>query len=222
MSILMFDLLLGGDNAVVIALASRNLPRAQQKKAILLGTLGAIILRVALTIIIVLLLKIPFVMAAGGIMLVYIALKLIKNDDSGEACKSAASLPEAIKIIILADLIMSLDNMLAVAAVCKGHWGLIIIGLSISIPIIIFSSQVILYLIRKFPVIIYAGAGLLAWTAGKMIIEDVKIAAFLHHNLGSLVGIIEILVPLVITLAVVGYGLAANARKRKYQNFSGQ
>lgn len=218
MSILMFDLILGGDNAVVIALASRNLPPGQQKKAILLGTAGAIVLRVLLTIVIVFLLKIPFLKALGGLFLVYIAVKLLKEDNCRNECRSAGSLVEAVKVIIFADLIMSLDNILAIAAVSRGHWGLIIIGLTISIPIIVSCSQVILYLMKRFPAIIYAGAGILAWTAGKMILEDYKVSAFLQLNLNELLGTVSIVLPLIITAAVIGYGLSVNLKNQRVKN----
>lgn len=218
MSILMFDLILGGDNAVVIALASRNLPPGQQKKAILLGTAGAIVLRVLLTIVIVFLLKIPFLKALGGLFLVYIAVKLLKEDNCRNECRSAGSLVEAVKVIIFADLIMSLDNILAIAAVSRGHWGLIIIGLTISIPIIVSCSQVILYLMKRFPAIIYAGAGILAWTAGKMILEDYKVSAFLQLNLNDLLGTVSIVLPLIITAAVIGYGLSVNLKNQRVKN----
>ncbi|MCL5058169.1 MAG: TerC family protein [Actinobacteria bacterium] len=218
MSILMFDLILGGDNAVVIALASRNLPPGQQKKAILLSTAGAIVLRVLLTIVIVFLLKIPFLKALGGLFLVYIAVKLLKEDNCRNECRSAGSLVEAVKVIIFADLIMSLDNILAIAAVSRGHWGLIIIGLTISIPIIVSCSQVILYLMKRFPAIIYAGAGILAWTAGKMILEDYKVSAFLQLNLNDLLGTVSIVLPLIITAAVIGYGLSVNLKNQRVKN----
>lgn len=214
----MFDLILGGDNAVVIALASRNLPPGQQKKAILLSTAGAIVLRVLLTIVIVFLLKIPFLKALGGLFLVYIAVKLLKEDNCRNECRSAGSLVEAVKVIIFADLIMSLDNILAIAAVSRGHWGLIIIGLTISIPIIVSCSQVILYLMKRFPAIIYAGAGILAWTAGKMILEDYKVSAFLQLNLNDLLGTVSIVLPLIITAAVIGYGLSVNLKNQRVKN----
>jgi len=213
-SIFMINIVLSGDNAVVIAMASRNLPPKQQKAAIFMGSGGAIVFRIILTVVIVFLLKIPFLQAVGGLLLVYIAVKLLANDGSEEECEAASNLMQAIRVIIFADLIMSLDNTLAIAAVSKGNWMMIIIGLATSIPIIIFCSQILLYLMKKFPVIIYIGSGILAWTAGKMLVEDPKISQFLHqfYSANNLVGILEVAVPLVITAGVIGYGWYVNSR----------
>lgn len=214
--IFMINIVLSGDNAVVIAMASRNLPPKQQKSAILLGSAGAIVFRIVLTVVIVFLLKIPFLQAVGGLLLIYIAVKLLKDEESEEECKAAGNLTEAIKIIIIADLIMSLDNTLAIAAVSKGNWLMLIIGLATSIPIIIFCSQIILYFMKKFPIIIYIGSGILAWTAGKMLLEDKKVSVYLHQSLSDAVaGIIHVAVPLAITAAVIIYGWLANARVRQ-------
>lgn len=214
MSIFMINLVLSGDNAVVIAMASRNLPPKQQRAAILMGSAGAIIFRVILTVIIVFLLKIPFLQAVGGLLLVYIAVKLLVKEEEGEECEAASSLTQAIKVIIFADLIMSLDNTLAIAAVSKGNWLMLIIGLATSIPIIIFCSQILLYLMKKFPIIIYIGSGILAWTAGKMLVEDKKVSQFLHqyYSSNNIAGIIEIAVPVVITFFVIAYGWHSNSR----------
>ncbi|GBF32930.1 integral membrane protein [Desulfocucumis palustris] len=215
-SIILINFVLSGDNAVVIAMASRRLPPARQRAAIFIGSAGAIILRLVLTAVIVLVLKIPFLQAAGGILLVYLAMKLLKPEDSEDCTKSAGSLAEAIKIIIVADLIMSLDNTLAIAAVSKGNWTLLIIGLATSIPIIIFCSSIILYFMKKFPVILYIGAGILGWTGGEMLVEDKKLGHLLQtHLTGSgLDGIITIAAPALITLAVIMRGLTANYAKR--------
>ena len=215
-SIFMINIVLSGDNAVVIAMASRNLPARQQRTAILLGSAGAIVFRIILTVVIVFLLKIPFLQAIGGLLLVYIAVKLLRDDEGEEECKAAGNLVEAIKIIIVADLIMSLDNTLAIAAVSKGNWLMLIIGLATSIPIIIFCSQIILYFMKRFPVIIYIGSGILAWTAGKMLLEDKKVSLFLHDRLNdSVLTATHLAVPLAITAAVIIYGRLANARVRK-------
>lgn len=214
--IFMINIVLSGDNAVVIAMASRNLPSKQQKSAIFLGSAGAIIFRIILTIVIVFLLKIPFLQAIGGLLLIYIAVKLLKDEESEEECKTAGNLAEAVKIIIIADLIMSLDNTLAIAAVSKGNWLMLIIGLATSIPIIIFCSQIILYFMKRFPVIIYIGAGILAWTAGKMLVEDKKVALFLHQSASDMViSTIHIALPLLVTAAVIVYGWLANAKSRQ-------
>lgn len=214
--IFMINIVLSGDNAVVIAMASRNLPPKQQKTAILLGSAGAIIFRIILTVVIVFLLKIPFLQAIGGLLLIYIAVKLLKDEESEEECKAAGNLAEAIKIIVIADLIMSLDNTLAIAAVSKGNWLMLIIGLATSIPIIIFCSQIILYFMKRFPVIIYIGAGILAWTAGKMLLEDKKVSLFLHQSISdTTLTVIHVVLPLAITAGVIAYGWFANAKTRQ-------
>lgn len=214
--IFMINIVLSGDNAVVIAMASRNLPPRQQKSAILLGSAGAIIFRIVLTVVIVLLLKIPFLQAIGGLLLIYIAVKLLKEEESEEECKAAGNLTEAIKIIIIADLIMSLDNTLAIAAVSKGNWVMLIIGLATSIPIIIFCSQIILYFMKRFPVIIYIGAGILAWTAGKMLVEDKKVSLFLHQATSdAVVAAIHVALPLAVTAAVIIHAWFSNAKSRQ-------
>lgn len=211
LSIFMINVVLSGDNAVVIALASRKLPPGQQKAAVLIGSAGAIVLRIILTIVIVLLLKIPLLQAIGALLLLYVAIKLLKEDDAGEESEAAENLVQAVKIIIFADLIMSLDNTLAIAAVSRGNWVMLIIGLATSIPIIIFCAQIILFLMKKFPVIVYAGAGILGWTAGQMFVEDKMVAGFLNNNYGHIVYILHVAVPVAITAFVLVYGWLYNA-----------
>ncbi|TDF94796.1 TerC family protein [Paenibacillus piri] len=170
--IIFINIVLSGDNAVVIALACRNLAKEQQQKAIFYGSFGAIVLRVALTFIAVWMLHIPLVQAAGGLLLVYIAVKLLKNGEGEEKINSSPRIDEAIKTIIIADLVMSLDNVLAVAGAADGNYFLIGFGLLISIPLIIWGSQLLMRLMNRFPVIVLLGAGLLGFTAGEMIIGD--------------------------------------------------
>jgi YjbE family integral membrane protein len=167
------DLILGADNAIVIAMACRNLPVIQRNKAIILGTVLAIVFRIFLTLIAVYLLKIPFLQLIGGVFLLYIAYHLIVGkDDDTNSIKSYNSLWKAIQTIVFADLLMGFDNVIAVAGAAQGHMGLVAIGLFISIPIIIWGSKIILSLLTKFPLLIYVGGGLLAYTAGKMIIGE--------------------------------------------------
>ncbi|MEW6274653.1 MAG: TerC family protein [Bacillota bacterium] len=211
LSIIIINLILSGDNAVVIALASRNLPARQQKQAVFWGSGGAIGLRVILTIVAVLILRIPFLQAAGGILLVWIALKLLRDEESKEEYESADNLWGAIKTIIFADFLMSLDNVLAVAGASKGNIPLLITGLAISIPIIVFGSQIILFFMKKFPIIVYVGAAVLGWTAGEMFVRDRQMTLYLHH----LPGTFEWLIPLVLTLFVVIVGYWLNARRKK-------
>jgi YjbE family integral membrane protein len=179
------DVVLGGDNAIVIALACRNLPERQRNKAILLGTMLAVLLRISLTIIAVYLLKIPFLQFVGGCFLLLIAYKLLTdNEDESSKIKGGVSLLTAIKTIVLADLVMGLDNVIAVAGAAHGRLYLVIFGLVFSIPIIIWGSKLILFVMERFPVFIYAGAGILAYTAGKMIIhEDKLLYLYQEHQL---------------------------------------
>lgn len=172
LSIILLDIVLSGDNAVVIALATRKLKPNQRKKAILFGTAGAIILRIVLTIIAVQILVIPFVKIIGGLLLFYIAWDLLKSNGEDADIKGGSTLMAAIRTIIVADFVMSLDNVLAIAGVADGHVGLAAIGLIISIPIIIFGSQLIIKLMDKFPLLVWIGALLIAYTAGTMIVSD--------------------------------------------------
>lgn len=176
------DLVLGGDNAIVIAMACRNLPTRQRNKAIILGTMLAIVFRIFITIVAVYLLKIPFLQLIGGIFLLYIAFHLIvgKDDESGKV-KSYQSLWKAVQTIVIADLLMGFDNVIAIAGAANGRTLLVFIGLFISIPIIIWGSKIILVLLDRFPLLIYVGGGLLSFTAGKMISGEMQ----LEHLLSS-------------------------------------
>jgi len=177
--IIIIDLLLGGDNAVVIALACRNLHPNQRKKGIIYGTAGAIILRVILVAFAVTLLQIPFLKLVGGALLLWIGYKLMVQHDEGEHNLDAPDkLFAAIKTIIVADIVMSLDNVLAIAGAAgqvdnSAHQiGYVVFGLIVSVPIIIAGSKVVLFLIDRFPLIVTAGAGLLGWIAGGMMVTD--------------------------------------------------
>ncbi|OPX84772.1 MAG: Integral membrane protein TerC family protein [Pelotomaculum sp. PtaB.Bin104] len=181
LAICVINLVLSGDNAVVIALASRNLPDKQRKLAIFWGSFAAIALRVVLTIVAVMLLKIPYLQTIGGLLLVWIGIKLLVSEEDEEDMEASSNVVTAIKTIVVADLIMSLDNVLAVAAASKGNFTLLIIGLVISIPIIIVGSQLLVWLMNKFPAFVYVGAGLIAWTAGEMINTDKKIAPLIYN-----------------------------------------
>jgi len=209
--IIFINLILSGDNAVVIALACRNLPGEQQKKAIFWGSFGAIVLRVALTIVAVWMLQIPFVQVAGGALLIYIALKLLKNDDEHADFKSSTRIGEAVKIIVVADLIMSLDNVVAVAGAAEGNFVLIGIGLAISIPIIVWGSQLLMRLMNRFPVIVYLGAGLLGYTAGEMALSDKAVGTYAL----SLFPMGHYVLPIVLAAAVIVTGKLAERRKGK-------
>ena len=188
MQIIGVNIVLSGDNAVVIALAARSLPANQQKKAIAWGSGAAVVMRIVLTIVAVELLRLPYLKLVGAALLFWIAIQLLIPEEEGEETESAStSMASAIKTILLADLVMSLDNVIAVAAAAKGHTGLLIIGLAISIPLVIFASRLLLVLMDRFPIIITLGAALLGWVAGDMGVTDPVVkswvdanAAFLH------------------------------------------
>jgi YjbE family integral membrane protein len=183
--IILINIVLSGDNAVVIALACRSLPAQQQKKAIVFGSVGAIVLRVILTFFAVYLLSLPYLKLIGAALLLWIGVGLLKGDDGEEHMEGHSNLAAAIKTIIIADLVMSLDNVIGVAAAAKGNVPLLVFGLVISIPLIIFGSTIILKLMTRFPIIITIGAGLLGWVAGDMALTDPATAGFVerHHYL---------------------------------------
>ena len=173
LAIVLIDLVLAGDNAIVIALAARQLPPALQKKAIVWGTVGAIAVRSVMTLGVVWLLQIPGLMLVGGLGLLWIAYKLIADTGDGdEHGPAATTFWGAMKTIIVADALMGVDNVLGVAGAAHGSWDLVIIGLLVSVPIVVFGSSVVLKLVERFPIIIKAGAAVLAFTAAKMIVGE--------------------------------------------------
>lgn len=179
LGIITVNLLLSGDNALVIALASRRLPARQRQQAVLWGGAGAVGLRIVLTLVAVILLTVPYLMLTGGLLLEWVAIKLVATDEEERATVTAsADLWQAVKTILLADLVMSLDNVLAIAGVARGSVPLIIVGLAISIPIIIWGSKAISLLMERWPVIILAGAAFLGWTAGDMLVADPVAASY--------------------------------------------
>ena len=173
-AIILIDLVLAGDNAIVIALAARSLPKDLQKRAIFWGAVGAIGVRALMTMVVVWLLKIPGLMLAGGLVLLWIAVKLIApgGGEAGTQHAGATSFWAAMKTIVIADAVMGLDNVLAVAGAAHGSFVLVVLGLLISIPIVVAGSTVILRWVDRFPAIIYAGAAVLAWTSAKMVLGD--------------------------------------------------
>jgi YjbE family integral membrane protein len=173
LAIILIDLVLAGDNAIVIALAARNLPPEHQNKAIIWGTVGAIVVRSAMTVGVVWLLKIPGLMLVGGLGLLWIAYKLIADTSDGEhEGPSATTFWGAMKTIIVADALMGVDNVLGVAGAANGDFTLVVLGLLISIPIVVFGSKLVLRLVERFPVIIQLGAAVLAFTAAQMVINE--------------------------------------------------
>jgi len=172
-SIVLIDLVLAGDNAVVIAMAVRNLPSAQRRKGILLGAGAAVLLRVTLTFFVAQLLSLPFVKLGGGLLIVWVALKLFAQDEEDEEGeRKATSIWEAVKLIVVADITMSLDNMLAVGGASHGNFFLLLFGLGLSIPFIVFTSELLSRLMGRFPVIVYAGAAILGKVAAEMVLTD--------------------------------------------------
>ena len=173
LAIILIDLVLAGDNAIVIALAARNLPPEHQNKAIMWGTVGAIVVRSAMTVGVVWLLKIPGLMLVGGLGLLWIAFKLISDTSEDEHEGSGATtFWGAMKTIIVADALMGVDNVLGVAGAANGDFTLVVLGLLISIPIVVLGSKLVLQLVEKWPVIIHLGAAVLAFTAAQMIINE--------------------------------------------------
>jgi YjbE family integral membrane protein len=180
-AIVIIDLVLAGDNAIVIALAARNLPPHLRTKAVAWGTVGAIVVRTAMTVVVVWLLKIPGLMLAGGALLLWIAYKLLINpSDEGDEhnVNSATSFWGAMRTIVIADAVMGLDNVLAVAGAAHGSFLLVVLGLLISIPIVIWGSQIILKYVEKYPSIVYIGAGVLVWTGVKMMTGEPLVKSY--------------------------------------------
>ena len=188
MQIIGVNIVLSGDNAVVIALAARGLPPDQQKRAVAWGSGAAVVMRIVLTIVAVELLRLPYLKLIGAALLLWIAVQLLlPEDEEGGHGATATGMAAAIKTILLADLVMSLDNVIAVAAAAKGNTPLLVIGLAISIPLVVFASRLLLVLMERYPIIITIGAALLGWVAGDMAVSDPIVkpwvdsqAAFLH------------------------------------------
>lgn len=188
LQIMIINIVLSGDNAVVIAMASRKLPPEQRKKAVRWGAFGAIGLRVVLTVAAVFLLTLPYIQVFGSLLLLYIAIKLLIDDDGNKNIREASTLGKAVGTIIMADLVMSLDNVLAIAAKAENDYTVILLGIGLSVPIIIWGSAMVMKLLHRFPVMVYIGAGILGYTAGEMMVKDPKMMELLHSHLwhGSL------------------------------------
>jgi YjbE family integral membrane protein len=181
LSIIVIDLVLAGDNAIVIGLAARTLPKDQQKKVILWGTVGAIAIRILATLAVVWLLKIPGLLLLGGVLLIWIAYKLLAEEKDHDV-KPSDNFWAAIKTIIIADALMGLDNVLAIAGASHGDFSLVVIGLLVSVPIVVWGSTLILKWVDRFPIIITIGAGVLAYTAAKMITDEKFLKGFFEDN----------------------------------------
>jgi len=206
LAIIIIDLVLAGDNAIVIALAARNLPPEHRTKAIVWGTFGAIAVRTVMTLVVVWLLKIPGLLLLGGALLVWIAYKLLADNDGPEHHVSAASnFWSAMKTIVVADAVMGLDNVLAVAGAAHGNFLLVVLGLLISIPIVIWGSQLILKYVERFPAIVYIGGAVLAWTAAKMMTSEPMVKGYLDNHT-----LLSSMVYVVVMAGVLGVGYWVN------------
>ncbi len=213
-SIIWVNILLSGDNAVVIALAARSLPPHQQKKAIFWGSAAAIVMRIGLTVIALEMLKWPYLKLVGALLLLYIGVQLLLDEEEeldGDGKANDGNLMTAIRTILVADLVMSLDNVLAVAAAAKGNVPLLVIGLALSIPLIIFGSTLLLKVMERYPVLVTAGAALLGFLAGEMLLTDPAVVARfgeLPHSVINIAGAIG-------ALLVVAIGMLLNKRRQQ-------
>ena len=203
LQIIGINIMLSGDNAVVIALAARSLPAVQQRQAIRWGSGAAVVMRIVLTLVAVKLLELPWLKLIGAVLLLWIALQLLLPEDGrGDQKDARAGMMAAIKAILAADLVMSLDNVLAVAGAANGSLPLLIVGLAISIPLVVFASTLLLKLMSRWPIIITLGAALLGWVAGEMMVSDVVTEAWIAMNAHWL----HYAVPTVCTVLVVVVG----------------
>lgn len=207
LAIIVIDLVLAGDNAIVIGLSARRLPKHQQTKVIFWGTFGAVAIRSVLTLIAVYLLMIPGLLLVGGVLLVWIAYKLLA-EDKGHDVKEAATFGEALRTVLVADTVMGLDNVLAVAGAAHGDFILVVLGLLISVPIVVWGSTLILRLVERFPIIIYVGSGVLAFTAAKMIVSE-KFLTFFEGN-----PVLRWSFTVVVVAAVLGAGYVKKRNKK--------
>ena len=214
--IMLVNLILSGDNAVVIALACRSLPASQRTMGIVLGALVAIVMRVVFTVGVTSLLATPWLKVIGSLLLFWIAIKLLVEDSGDEKdIKQSTNVWGAVQTIVVADLVMSLDNVLAIAAAAKGNWSLIIIGLAVSVPLIVFGATLVMYLLTRLPILVWAGAALLGWIAGELIVSDPGV----HHsaeiwakNMGIAFHTLELIAAAVGAVFVVVVGWALKRR----------
>jgi YjbE family integral membrane protein len=183
MKIIWINIILSGDNAVVIALAARSLPEEQQRKAIMFGSGAAVVLRVALTVVAAKLLEVSYLQIVGGLLLLWIGAQLLSEEDEEEGGEPTQStMGAAIRTILIADLVMSLDNVIGVAAAAKGSMTLLILGLAISIPLVVFGSSMMIKLMTRFPIVVTFGACLIGWVGGETIASDVALRGFAEAN----------------------------------------
>jgi YjbE family integral membrane protein len=211
MQIIVIDLVLAGDNALVIALAVRNLPPRQQWQGRIWGTFGAVALRLLFIGVVTALLSIPLLQAVGGLLLLWIAVKLLNQDDDGHEVRSGTTLLQAIWIIVLADVVMSLDNVLAIAGAAHGDLLVVLLGVGISIPIVIWGSSLISILMSRFPWLVDLGAGILGWVGGRMILHDHVVEGWFGGPAPS-VAVRGVQLVLAISVVVIGRWLGSRAK----------
>lgn len=210
LTIVFIDLILAGDNAIVIGLAARNLPKEQQKKAVIWGTVGAVGIRVIATLLVVQLLNVPWLNLVGGLLLVWIAYKLLVQEDAHDGITAGNTLWQSIRTIIIADAAMGIDNVIAVAGAAHGDTLLVVLGLIISVPVVVWGSTLFIKLINRYEWIVYVGSAVLAYTAAKMITHEKSFKEFFENN--QLIYWSFLI--LVIILTVVA-GVVTNNRKKQ-------
>lgn len=202
LKIIWINIILSGDNAVVIALAARALPPEQQRKAVLFGSAAAVLLRIVLTVVAVKLLAMPYLQIVGGVLLLWIGVQLLSDNEGGDGADSAqSSLIAAVRTILIADVVMSLDNVIAVAAAAKGSLVLLVLGLAISIPMVVFGSTLMLRLMARYPIIITLGAVLIGWVAGETLVSDAALREWVASTPGA-----DLLMPVLGAALVLGLG----------------
>lgn len=210
LNIIFIDLILAGDNAIVIALAARNLPKEQQKKAVIWGTVGAITIRIIATLLVVKLLDLPWLHLIGGLLLIWIAYKLLVQEDQHDDVKAGNTLWQSIQTIIIADAAMGLDNVIAVAGAAEGHMMLVVIGLLISIPVVVWGSTLFIKLVNRFNWIIYIGGAVLAYTAAKMITGEKMFEAYFHSHM-----VLYWIFTIALVIGILASGYLTNKQRQK-------
>lgn len=213
-NIIFIDLILAGDNAIVIGMAAKKLPTTVQKKAILYGTAGAVVLRILATLIVVWLLNIPWLLAIGGALLIFISYKVLTDEGDHDSIEAKSALWPAVRTIVIADAAMGLDNVIAVAGASGQHMVLVVIGLLISVPIVVWGSTIFIKLLNLFPWIAYLGAAVLAYTAAHMITTEPKLASLFADKPATSV--------IFIVLVVAGVLLIGHWRKKQNQRTGGK
>ena len=209
--IAVINVVLSGDNAVVIALACRSLEPKQQRNAFIVGTVGIVVLMTGLTSCAALLMSLPWIQLAGSVLLLWIGIKLMLPEDEDGGVNATEHFWTAVKTIIIADIVMSLDNVLGMAGAAKGHYGMLFVGLAITMPLILFGSALLMRLMERFPMLVTLGAGLLGYVAGDMAVGDQAVAAWVEAHAPYL----DVIVPIAGALLVVGCGRLLAGRKSR-------